>query len=209
MEYDLIDPENPLSKKLNDLREQSDWTEERTIQHLNQHWPLTALLFGTPYTASKIQFADAAAQAGSNIAVQRRDGVAIDRDSERVKEGLLYNYEVVDSTAGFDFEVTLENPTDADLGLTCLGLSDMLGGFFALGGKRSSGMGRCLLRNMRVYELDLTTEDMALRMERLRRYLTGRTRTEKLEPVADTTAFINHWIDALLKEAGNAETPGQ
>jgi hypothetical protein len=46
-------------------------------------------------------------------------------------------------------------------------------------------------------------------MERLRRYLTGRTRTEKLEPVADTTAFINHWIDALLKEAGNAETPGQ
>jgi CRISPR-associated RAMP protein (TIGR02581 family) len=210
MEHDVIDPENPLAKQLNLKREQPKWTEADTLQHLEKHWPKTALLFGNPYTASKIFFADAYVPDDIvDVPVQRRDGVAIDRDSERVKEGLLYNYEVVDSTAQFGFEMTLENPTDTDLGLACLGLSEMLGGFFALGGKRSSGMGRCLLHNFQVYMLDLTTTDTTQRIKRLRRYLRSGERTEKLEQHADPQAFVETCVTQLLKEVGNAETAGE
>ena len=46
-----------------------------------------------------------------------RDGVAIDRDSEKAIDGLKYDFEVVPASAAFDLEITLENATPQDLQL--------------------------------------------------------------------------------------------
>jgi len=184
------------------------WTDEQTIEHVRAEWPATAALFGTPYTASHILFQDAMPLAEDQAVVQRRDGVAIDRDSERAVEGLKYDYEVVAPTATFHFEATLRDPEELDLQLACIGLSELAGGFFSLGGKRSSGLGRCQLQNLHIYELDLTVDDLDQRIKHLQRYLTGASLDQKLTLVASGSAaldWLHERIDALLQECLTAE----
>src|SRR5438093_1489414 len=94
-----------------------------------------------------------AALGATNSPVLRRAGVAIDRDSERAMDGLLYDYEVVPPTMRFGFELLLDNPDDTELGLACLGIAELLNGYFSIGGKRSSGLGRCRLETPRIYAL--------------------------------------------------------
>src|SRR5262245_41763724 len=107
-------------------QDKQSWDDERTIREVDAHWPVTARLFGTPYTASRIHFTDAYLLEGQDSIIQRRDGVAIDRDAERAVDGLKYDYEVVPSTLRFGFEVRLENTTPMDLSLTCMGLAELL-----------------------------------------------------------------------------------
>lgn len=179
---------------------QQQWTEEETVQHVAKEWPVTAQLFGNPYTASKIFFADALLQGDPFTNIQRRDGVAIDRDSERAMDTLKYDYEVVPPTLRFGFELLLENPTSTELSVTCLGLAELLSGFFGLGGKRSSGMGRCTLEEFQVYQLDLASGDRATRTRLLQRYLTGKTWAEKFEHVQDSRQFVDTQIARLVAE---------
>jgi CRISPR-associated RAMP protein (TIGR02581 family) len=199
MSQDVLDANNPWLQAFNDRREQGAWDNAQTAERVEREWPVTSLLFGTPYTASRIRFKDAFLENAQEALVQRRDGVAIDRDSERAVDGLLYDYEVVPSSLQFGFELGLENPTDADLGLTCMGLAEMRDGFFQIGGKRSSGLGQCQLEDLQVYVLDLSSEDIAERAERLRRYLKGSNLDEKFE-CQDETEFLQQHIDALLTQ---------
>jgi CRISPR/Cas system CSM-associated protein Csm3 (group 7 of RAMP superfamily) len=120
-------------------------------------------------------------------------------------DGLKYDYEVVPPTLAFEFELLLENPSKTDLGLTCLGLSELLGGFFGIGGKRSSGLGRCQLENLHIYALDLTTADIAERAKRLQRYLVGKENKDKFSPVDTPEAFIEQQIGVFLKEVTDAQ----
>ncbi len=203
MERDVLDTGSDWMKDFNKRRRDEDkqpWNEAKTLEKVLQEWPATALLFGTPYTASKISFTDAALRDNQEAVIQRRDGVAIDRDSERAVDGLKYDYEVVPPTLRFGFEIVLENPNDTDLGLTCLGVAELLGGFFSVGGKRSSGLGRCLLEDLQIYALDLTVGDVAERATRLRRYLTGKTLKEKFVPVQNPGEFVDQQIVAFLQE---------
>ena len=78
--------------------------------------------------------------------LQLRDGVAIDRDSEKAKDRLKYDFEVVPASATFDLEITLENATPQDLQLISVGLSEFVHGFAPIGGKRSRGLGACRLQ---------------------------------------------------------------
>src|SRR5258708_17070591 len=102
----------------------------------------TCQLFGSPYGASHINVNDLymSKEEWSGI-IQVRDGVAIDRDSERAKDRLKYDFEVVPASAVFELEITLENATRQDLQILCVGLSDFGHGFGAIGGMRS----RCLV----------------------------------------------------------------
>jgi CRISPR-associated protein Csm3 len=207
MERDVLDTGSAWMQNFNKRRRDGNpdsgegpWDEATTLEKIKQEWPATALLFGTPYSASKIIFIDASLRNDQETIIQRRDGVAIDRDSERAVDGLKYDYEVVPPTLRFAFEMVLENPSDTDLGLVCLGVAELLGGFFSIGGKRSSGMGRCLLEGLQIYALDLTVVDMAERARRLRQYLTGKTRHEKFMNVPNPSEFIDHQIDAFLQE---------
>ncbi len=200
-EIDVIDTSSEWHKKFHKRLTDQRWSEEQTIQNVAAEWPATAMLFGNPYTASKIFFADAMLSDDEITTVQRRDGVAIDRDSERAMDRLKYDYEVVPSSLRFGFELHLENPTSEELALTCLGLSEMVSGFFGLGGKRSSGLGRCMLEDFEVYALDLR-DDKATRAENLKQYLTGESLEKKMNRKTgkDATQFINDSITVLFKE---------
>lgn len=199
MDKDVLDTGEmkKFNDDLNDRREEDTaWTDDKTINLVKDKFPVTALLFGNPYTASKIFFADAMPVDDAVSLIQRRDGVAIDRDSERAVDRLKYDYEVVPPNLRFTFELRLENPTHEEEALTCLGLSEMVSGFFGVGGKRSSGLGRCSLENFQVYALDLTTGNCA---ETLRRYLIGRDLKDKMERIPDGVQFINERITAFLR----------
>lgn len=198
----------PTQKRLNEKRE--GWDEARFLEELDgkSEWKLcpTCRLFGAPFLASKLFFDDLPLLEWAGT-TQVRDGVAIDRDSERAMDGLRFDYEVVPPDAAFNLRVTLEEPGEVDLGLTCAGLSEFVSGLAGLGGKRSRGLGRCRLDDLRVYELDLS--DPATRGKRLTQYLLNRDLEKKMQRVEDATAFLQHRIEELLEATERAQATDQ
>ncbi len=74
----------------------------------------TCKLFGSPYAAARINVTDLylANSEWTNI-IQRRDGVAVDRDSEKARDRLKYDFEVVPASTRFKLQILLENATPA------------------------------------------------------------------------------------------------
>ncbi|MBX5459024.1 MAG: CRISPR-associated RAMP protein [Thermogemmatispora sp.] len=170
----------------------------------------TCRLFGSPFSASRVNVSDLyIPEEEWNGIIQLRDGVAIERDSERAKDRLKYDYEVVPASTSFNLEITLENATDEDRWLLSLGLSEFVNGFGAIGGKRSRGLGACRLRDLRVYILELEKEETAdggqrevsagERTRRLQRYLLGRSPEEKFHRVEDGESFLARQIEQLFQ----------
>jgi CRISPR/Cas system CSM-associated protein Csm3 (group 7 of RAMP superfamily) len=132
----------------------------------------TCRLFGSPFTAAHISVNDLYVPTGEwNNIIQVRDGVAIDRDSEKAKDRLKYDFEVVPASVSFDLEMVLENATPKDLQLLCVGLSEYVHGFGVVGGKRSRGLGVGILNDLRVHALELEDKDASVNKQRLRNYL--------------------------------------
>jgi len=158
----------------------------------------TCLLFGSPYAAARISISDlyiTDTEWGSVI--QRRDGVAIDRDSEKAKDRLKYDFEVVPASTTFAMEITLENATPKDLQLISIGLSEFVHGFGVIGGKRSRGLGVCLLEDLKVQGLELVGDDITLkeRSQRLRDYLLER----KFSREQTGEDFLNEHINKIFE----------
>ncbi len=163
----------------------------------------TCKLFGSPFAASRVAINDLYMPTGEwNSIIQMRDGVAIDRDSEKAKDRLKYDFEVVPASATFDLEIALENATLQDLQLISVGLSEFVHGFGTIGGKRSRGLGACRLEDLRVYALELTSIDERERNRRLRNYLLGKTLEQKFscEDSGGETgqAFLDNYIAKLF-----------
>jgi CRISPR-associated RAMP protein (TIGR02581 family) len=157
----------------------------------------TCLLFGSPYAAARISISDlyiTDTEWGSII--QRRDGVAIDRDSEKAKDRLKYDFEVVPASTTFDMEITLENVTPQDLQLVSIGMSEFVHGFGVIGGKRSRGLGVCLLEDLKVQGLELVGDGTTPqeRNQRLRDYLLER----KFSREQDGEEFLNEHINKIF-----------
>jgi CRISPR-associated RAMP protein (TIGR02581 family) len=193
----------------NARREREDWSDEELLDELEGPLCDTCKLFGSPYAASRIFFSDLYPPEDDAIAdrmIQVRDGVAINRDSEKAEDHLKYDYEVVAAAQVFELKITLEDPTDLDLALTCMGLSEFVSGMAYLGGNRSRGLGNCKIEDLIVYRLDLTAVDNAERGEQLKRYLLGRTLEEKMDKVDKPEKFLDDQMMNLpaLKEAANA-----
>jgi len=192
-----------FNEQLNKRRQEDrDWNETKLVDELQTLQCATCWLFGSPYIASRIFFSDLYLALGEDAVIERRDGVAIDRDSERAVDKLLYNYEVASATLNFNFEILLEDPQADDLGLTCLGLSEFVSGFGGLGGKRSRGLGNCQIQDLTIHELDLTVHDVPERARRLRKYLLGKKADEKMAVIVNPEMFISQQIDALLNQTG-------
>ena len=212
-ENQVIDPNNPNDdegvKALKTLRH-SEWGGRRIGENdlmnlLEEHLCDTCKLFGSPYAASRIIFADLLPLESDEYAdkmIQIRDGVAIHRDSEKAVDKLKYDYEVVAPAQTFKVEILLEDPSDTDLGLACLGLSEFVSGFGYIGGHRSRGLANCKIDDLVIYELDLTIDDVTERGERLKKYLLGRTVAEKMTRVPDSRDFVDAQITALLDPQG-------
>jgi CRISPR-associated RAMP protein (TIGR02581 family) len=132
----------------------------------------TCQLFGSPFAASRINVNDLYMpdKEWGGI-IQVRDGVAIDRDSERAKDRLKYDFEVVPASAIFDLKITLENATEQDLQILCVGLSEFVHGFGVIGGKRSRGLGACSLKDLQVSFLNLENQQGEERNRHLRNFL--------------------------------------
>jgi CRISPR/Cas system CSM-associated protein Csm3 (group 7 of RAMP superfamily) len=191
-----------------------EWVGRRIVEKdlvtlLDEHLCHTCKLFGSPYSASRVTVNDLLPPEEDEHAdamIRVRDGVAIDRDSERAVEGLKYDYEVVAAAQTFEMRVLLQDPTDVDLALVCLGLTEFVSGLGYIGGNRSRGLGNCSIVDLSVYELDLTVESLADRGRRLKDYLLGRTLEEKMTRLPDPQAFLETQLMNLpaLKEVPDA-----
>lgn len=157
----------------------------------------TCRLFGSPFTAARLNVNDLymPKEEWSGV-IQTRDGVAIDRDSEKAKDRLKYDFEVVPASASFDLEIVLENATEQDLQMICVGLSEYVHGFGVIGGKRSRGLGVSRLDGLKVLALELFGDevDTAKRNQRLRDYLIRGQFSDEI----DGPDFLTKHIDSIF-----------
>ena len=116
----------------------------------------TCILFGAPKLAGKTRFSDLSVipETWSGL-TEVRDGVGIDRDSERAMDQIKYDYEVVPSGTEFEFRLVVENPDQArnEIGLIAVGLRELEAGMVPMGGIRTRGLGRCKLEGLTIHHL--------------------------------------------------------
>ena len=149
----------------------------------------TCRLFGSPFTAAHLNVNDLYMPKEEwRGVIQTRDGVAIDRDSEKAKDRLKYDFEVVPASATFDLEIVLENATKQDLQMIC--------GFGVIGGKRSRGLGVSRLNHLKVFALELfgNEVDPDKRNKRLRDYLINAQFSDEV----DGPDFLAKHIDSIF-----------
>jgi CRISPR-associated RAMP protein (TIGR02581 family) len=157
----------------------------------------TCRLFGSPFTAARLNVNDLymPKEEWSGV-IQTRDGVAIDRDSEKAKDRLKYDFEVVPASASFVMEIVLENATQQDLQMICAGLSEYVHGYGVIGGKRSRGLGVSRLDGLKVFALELFGDDIdiARRNQRLRDYLISGQFSDEI----DGPEFLAKHIESIF-----------
>jgi CRISPR-associated RAMP protein (TIGR02581 family) len=111
-------------------------------------------LFGSLALASRVRFADLPVR-GEAPLFELRNGVGIDRDKELAASGVLYDFEAVAPETQFDLRVTVDNPTDAEVGLLLYLFQELDAGNLTLGGKASRGLGRVRVTWERIEEITL------------------------------------------------------
>ncbi|HZR97214.1 MAG TPA: CRISPR-associated RAMP protein Csx7 [Chloroflexota bacterium] len=148
---------NPLDDRercvsASDMQRLREESQRRTDAESADAWLTSALLeqtcwvcrlFGSPWLASAVQVADLPVDRASWFGqFQVRDGVAIDRDTETVRGGLKYDYEVVPAGTEFLFRLRADTDDPRLLGMLALGLRELETERLAVGGGRSRGLGR-------------------------------------------------------------------
>lgn len=168
-------------KEITALCKQYPAQEKEILDQARTELCHTCKLFGSPYVASRLHVVDLSLVNSEWASiVQRRDGVGIDRDSEKARDHLRYDFEVVPASTIFKLQITLENATRQDLQLVSIGLSEFIHGFGRIGGKRSRGLGVCLLENLQIAALELEGIGEQERGVRLRNYLLKREFSDHL-----------------------------
>jgi hypothetical protein len=163
-------------------------TEERLLTLLDERLCDTCNTFGSVHLASPLAFHDLPVIPGEwHEIFQVRDGVGIDRDSERARSRIKFDFEVVPPGTAFAFSVAMESPSPEDCQLVAVGLHEFVGGMVAIGGIRSRGLGRCRLEEVSVAFVDFG--DPAA----LRRYLLSRSMDEEAGGL-----FIARHLEVLL-----------
>lgn len=208
-EHGCIGPQGEAQQAFNQERQKNDWNQSEYLSKLDERLCDTCKLFGSQFAASKVSFDDLYLVDPNDAFTQVRDGVGIDRDSERAVDQVKFDYEVVASSAEFGMRSILDNPTEKDLALVSLGLMEFINGSVRLGGKKSSGLGSCRLRNLDVYFLDLRDIEVDALSQKLKSYLLGANSKEKMAHVDDVPQFLKGKIEFLFREGSkNAEKTG-
>ena len=169
--------------------------EQEIVSILQNSLCPACLLFGSPFSAGRVSFADAHLN-DDWMQTEIRHGVGIDRDSGRSVDGVLFDYEVVPAGSSFAFSALAVNLNPLELGMLGAGLQEMRGGYIPLGGLKTRGLGKCTLEITSLEILDvLGSGDPDL--EALRQYL----KTRKGTVISNNEAIdglLNDWIDSLL-----------
>jgi hypothetical protein len=84
-----------------------------------------------------------------------RNGVGIDRNRELAAIGVLYDFEAVPPDTPFELRVTMDNPTDEEVGLLLYLFQELDFGHLTLGGKTSRGLGRMGVTWEKIEEITL------------------------------------------------------
>jgi CRISPR-associated RAMP protein (TIGR02581 family) len=176
------------TRELRSNKEQYRWSDSQFETAIWQGTTLIDLTFGSPEIAGRLFIKDALVSAWSEQ-FEVRNGVALNRDTETVEQGLLYDYEVVPAGTRFDFELVLENADKWQLGMVLLLLKPWERGEAQIGGFRSRGLG--------YVQLDVTE----------RRFVAVRNDVERLLDLlrSGTTGQIsetdeNSWYEAFRDE---------
>jgi CRISPR-associated RAMP protein (TIGR02581 family) len=132
--------------------------EQQLLRLLEERLCASCRLFGSPWLAGRVYFADAFPLEPGELPIEIRDGVGIDRDSGTAREQLRYSYEALPATTRFAFRLEAENLDDADEALLALALSELRRGAIRLGGGASRGLGACHLELQQVRSIRFTPE---------------------------------------------------
>jgi len=110
-------------------------------------------LFGSTLMAAQLKVSDARFEAAPKLV--RRDGVGIDRDTETARPKIKYDFEVAEPGGedALEFTLQLENSGSDEMALVYILLKEMERGF-AVGGKKSCGLGTLTLRLNKVSYFD-------------------------------------------------------
>ena len=105
-------------------------------------------LFGGTVIASRVLFSDLSLVTDYPVAVERRDGVGIDRDTGTAAKSIKYDFQVVPSETRFALRLQAENLDPTSRALLAVVLLELVRGNLSIGGKRSRGLGRCHIENL-------------------------------------------------------------
>jgi len=99
-------------------------------------------LFGAPWLASRVLVKDLSVREETWFGhFGHRDGVSINRDKGTAQHKKRYTFETVPEQTVFDFELVVNDGSDAELGLLLLTLEGIDNGQISIGGARSRGLG--------------------------------------------------------------------
>ncbi|RLJ03191.1 MAG: hypothetical protein DRP08_03835 [Candidatus Aenigmatarchaeota archaeon] len=176
-----------------------DWigqtlSEDHLLILLEKNLCPVCKVFGSPFYAAKARFDDLPVENWFEV-TEVRDGVGIDRDSERAVENIKFDFEVVPAGTSFRFGLTVENPTNQDLGLIAIGLREMQESMVRLGGIRSRGLGQCRLTLEPVQYLNFGDVKM------LQAYLKGDRKGE----ITAAEGLVSHAVQGVFGELGGSD----
>ena len=114
-------------------------------------------VFGSHYFASKISIRDCTLKS-EKAYIQRRDGVAIDRETGTAADNKKYDYEQVAAGTEFDFYMAVDNLDEELIDLFKLIINMLTSGELQVGGKTTYGLGRVQLIEHKIYKI--TSENL-------------------------------------------------
>lgn len=109
-------------------------------------------IFGSNYFASKISIRDCTLKS-EKAYIQKRDGVAIDRETGTAADNKKYDYEQVAAGTEFNFYMTVDNLDDKLIDLFRLIINILTRGELQVGGKTTYGLGRIQLIDYEIYKI--------------------------------------------------------
>jgi CRISPR-associated RAMP protein (TIGR02581 family) len=92
-----------LQREYKQLTKRRD--EAQMADFLDQNLCDACKLFGSPYSAGKVFFYDQSVKEPWGEVTEIRDGVGLDRDSDKAAHGIKFNFEAVPAGTQFQFEL--------------------------------------------------------------------------------------------------------
>ncbi len=162
----IFDPNDSTcitNKEAKEINKDKSMTEYKKAEALYEKSCDVCKIFGGREVAGKLQFKDCFF-IGDKCNYERRDGVAIDRETGAAKRGAKYDFEVIPKGAKFDFMLIAENLDEKqmmylDFIIKLIEGTLVEGDYIAVGGKTSRGMGRIKLKDCTINKV--TKESLA------------------------------------------------